>query len=360
MNAAHPSGSDREEAQEVSRLLPEAPEWDLPRGRHRHHKDILMQQIDLHHESVAAATPPHGRASAAPTPLRRRLLRPAVAVPVAALALTGALAATLTFTGDDHGATPVAQAPASDGGATVLLNQIADASLRTDTAPVKDGQYVYVRSTVRSNEGTFAGPVELGAPHRREVWMAQTSKPVKTLGTMKETGRGVPMSGQLLPYKSTDALAPGLESPTYAWLASLPTDPDQLLDELYAGTRTGGRESEDQAVFEKIGSLLDETVMPPKNAAALYKAVARIPGIKRIPDAVDAAGRHGVGVARQDDRSASRSEWIFDSESLTYLGSRSYLDKDGKGMKLAGTNAILRRTVVDKSGTMPADTTADS
>lgn len=29
-------------------------------------------------------------------------------------------------------------------------------------------------------------------------------------------------------------------------------------------------------------------------------------------------------------------------------------------MKLAGTNAILRRTVVDKSGAMPADTTADS
>ncbi|RFC77077.1 CU044_5270 family protein [Streptomyces sp. AcE210] len=359
MNAAHPSGSDREEAQKVSRLLPEAPEWDLPRGRHRHHKDILMQQIDRDHESVAATTPPRGEASTATTPLRRRLLRPAVAVPVAALALTGALAATLTFS-DDHGATPVAQAPAPDGGATVLLNQIADASLRTDTAPVKDGQYVYVRSTVRSNEGTFAGPVELGAPHRRDVWMAQTSKPVKTLGTMRETGKGVPMSGQRLPYGSTDALAPGLERPTYAWLASLPTEPDKLLDELYTGTRTTGRESKDQAVFEKIGSLLDETVMPPENAAALYKAVARIPGIKRIPDAADAAGRHGVGISRQDARSAVRSEWIFDSESLTYLGSRSYLDKDGKGMKLAGTNAILRRTVVDKSGAMPADTTADS
>ncbi|MFE5023855.1 CU044_5270 family protein [Streptomyces sp. NPDC056656] len=357
MNAAHPSGSDRKKAQEVSRLLPEAPEWDLPRGRHRHHKDILMQQIDRHHESAAPTTPPRHQESAT---ARRRFLRPAVAVPVAALALTGALAATLTFVGDDHGATPVAHAPAADSGATGLLDQIADASLRTDTTPVRDGQYVYVRSTVRSNEGTFAGPVELGAPHRREAWTAQTSRPVKSLGTIKETGKGVPMSGQRLPYESADALAPGFDRPTYAWLASLPTEPDQLLDELYAGTRATGRESRDQAVFEKIGSLLDETVMPPKNAAALYRAVARIPGIKRIPDAVDATGRHGVGIARQDARSATRSEWIFDSESLTYLGSRTYLDKDGKGMKLAGTNAILRRTVVDKSGAMPADTTADS
>ncbi|MFF1738000.1 CU044_5270 family protein [Streptomyces sp. NPDC058247] len=357
MNAAHPFGSDREEAQEVSRLLPKAPEWDLPRGRHRHHKDILMQQIDRHHESVAPTIPPRHQESAT---ARRRFLRPAVAVPVAALALTGALAATFTFVGDDHGAAPVAHAPAPDSGATVLLNQIADASLRTDTTPVKDGQYVYVRSTVRSNEGTFAGPVALGAPHRREAWTAQTSEPVRNLGVIKETGKGVPMSGQRLPYESADPLAPGLDRPTYAWLSSLPTDPDRLLDELYAGTRPSGRESRDQAVFEKIGSLLDETVMPPKNAAALYKAVARIPGIQRIPDAVDAAGRHGVGIARQDARSATRSEWIFDSERLTYLGSRSYLDKDGKGMKLAGTNAILRRTVVDKSGAMPADTTADS
>ncbi|MET7513662.1 CU044_5270 family protein [Streptomyces sp. NPDC005480] len=357
MNAVHPFGSDRKEAHEVSRLLPEAPEWDLPRGRHRHHKDILMQQIDRHHESVAPATAPRHQESAG---ARRSFLRPAVAVPVAALALTGALAATLTFVGDDHGATRVAHAPAADSGATVLLNQIADASLRTDATPVKDAQYVYVRSTVRSNEGAFAGPVELGAPHRREAWMAQTSKPVKTLGTIEETGKGVPMSGQRLPVESADALAPGLDRPTFAWLASLPTDPDQLLDELYAGTRASGRESKDQAVFEKIGSLLDETVMPPKNAAALYKAVARIPGIKRIPDAVDAAGRHGVGIARQDARSATRSEWIFDSESLTYLGSRSYLDKDGTGMKLAGTNAILRRTVVDRSGAMSAGTTADS
>ncbi|WP_432180571.1 hypothetical protein [Streptomyces sp. NBC_00063] len=147
---------------------------------------------------------------------------------------------TRPFTGDDRGATPEAQAPASDGGAAVLLNQIADANLRTDTAPVKNGQYVYVRSTVRSNEGTFAGPVELGAPHRREAWMAQTSKPVKTLGIIKETGKDVPMPGRLLPYESTHDLVAGPERPTYACPASLPTDPDQLLDELYAGARGPG------------------------------------------------------------------------------------------------------------------------
>lgn len=57
-----------------------------------------------------------------------------------------------------------------------------------------------------------------------------------------------------------------------------------------------------QAAFTPIGSFLGETVMPPENAAALHKAAAKIPGVTRKEDAVDAAGRHGVGIARIDKR----------------------------------------------------------
>ncbi|MET8326975.1 RNA polymerase sigma factor [Streptomyces sp. NPDC005181] len=41
-------------------------------------------------------------------------------------------------------------------------NRIAEASMKTGTTAVKDGQFVYVRSLVRANEGTFGGPWSSG------------------------------------------------------------------------------------------------------------------------------------------------------------------------------------------------------
>ncbi|MET8326976.1 CU044_5270 family protein [Streptomyces sp. NPDC005181] len=191
--------------------------------------------------------------------------------------------------------------------------------------------------------------------------MSQDPTAVTNIGMIRESGKGVPMSGQDLAIETagadgsddTGAIGPGIQRPTYKWLASLPTDPDALLELLYAQTRVDRGESKDQAVFEQIGTLLDETIMPPRNSAALYKAVAKIPGVIQSPDAVDAAGRHGIGITREDAASATRSEWIFDSRSFEYLGSRSYITKAGKGTRpttLFGSNAILRRAVVDQRG----------
>ncbi len=49
--------------------------------------------------------------------------------------------------------------------------------------------------------------------------------------------------------------------------------------------------------FTTIGDLLGESIAPPEVSAALYRAAALIPGVTVVPDAVDAAGRHGVAVA---------------------------------------------------------------
>lgn len=100
-----------------------------------------------------------------------------------------------------------------------------------------------------------------------------------------------------------------------------------------------------------IGELLSESIIPPKVNATLYRAAAKIPGVV-VPDSVDAAGRHGVGVARVD-ASGERDEWIFDKKSLTYLGERDYLARDttnGKAGMLVGTTAVLARGVADQTG----------
>ncbi|WP_128379743.1 CU044_5270 family protein [Streptomyces cavernae] len=370
---------------EAEELLAAPAEWDLPPSRHLHFKDVLMQQIDR--DCAPAQTPARTPAQAtspavspmpssptleAPAPRRVRLPRPAVWLPVASAALAGALA--VTYSLDGHSSAPATgtSTGTSTGAATgasgvnsasVTLGRIAAAAMATDTKPVKDDQFVYVRSLTRMNQGTFDGPVQLGPLHTREVWMSQVSTPVSAgIGWIRESGKGAVMPGQEVPVDSADAVPAGIDRPTYEWLSSLPTDPDDLLRLLYARTTVDEGESKDQAVYGKIGDLLRETVMPPANAAALYKAVARIPGVTEIADAVDAAGRHGIGITREDAASATRDEWIFDRKSLAYLGSRSYITKDKrKGARpdtLFGIDAVMQRAVVDRHGEEPTSTRA--
>ncbi|MDQ1047219.1 CU044_5270 family protein [Streptomyces sp. V4I2] len=349
MNSSDPShaASVRSESEE---LLSAPAEWDLPPSRHLHFRDVLMQQID--HDRTASTTP------ARPTP-RRRLARGVVLLPLASMALAGALIVTLSG-GDDTSAPATRAAGTDSASASAVLDRIAVAAMATDVTPVKDGQFVYVESLGRSNEGTFDGPVRLGALNKREVWMSQDPGPVTGQGWIRSSGKGAVMPGQLIPIESSAPVPAGIHHPTYKWLASLPTDPDALLKFLNAQTRVDAGESKEQAVFSQIGSLISETIMPPANAAAFYKAAARIPGVKEIPDAVDAAGRHGIAVTREDASSATRDEWIFDKDTLAFLGSRSYITKDEvKGITsdtLLGTSAIMKRAVVDQHGKAPART----
>ncbi|MGW1894458.1 CU044_5270 family protein [Streptomyces sp. NPDC002004] len=350
MNADNPphAGSPRSQAEE---LLANSGEWDLSPSRQLHCKEVLMQQIDHDHTPSTQASP---------APRRRRLLRPALIVPVASMALAGALV--ITFSGGGHSSAPAtgATTTAKGNSASVTLDRIAAAAMETDTTPVKDGRFVYVKSLVRGNTGTFDGPVRLGALHRQEVWTSQNPAPITRTGWIRETGKDAVMPGEEVPITSTDPVPAGIDRPTYKWLASLPTDPGALLEQLYAQTRAEKGESKDQAVFGTIGDLLSSTIMPPANASALYKAVERIPGVTEIPDAVDAAGRHGIGITRVDASSTTRDEWIFDKDTLAYLGGRSYITKDkARGITadtLYGTDAIMERAVVDRHGQEPAGT----
>ncbi|MEU9335506.1 CU044_5270 family protein [Streptomyces sp. NPDC048290] len=376
MNTDHQRpGPARNEAED---LLAASADWDLlPPTRHRLLKESLMRQLD--HD-------PHTPESApAPVPARRRLPRPALALPAAALALAGVLAVTLT--GGENGPAPAVGAQPRTGTAHVTLDRIAAAAARTDAVPVREDQFVYVERLARENKGDFGGPVKLGAAHRAESWTAQRPEPVTVTGWLRASGQDAVMPGQLIPVTSGDAEGPGLRRPTYAWLAALPGDPDALLDRLRAQITVAEGDSEDQAVFGAIGDLLSGSLLPPGTAAALYRALAEIPGITWVPDAVDAAGRHGIGITHEAEGSATRSVLIFDEESLVYLGSQQYfVDVAGasgasgasegaggpggsggsggsgasgsSGDELFGTDAVMARGVVDRQGETPTGPTA--
>ncbi|MFF7050778.1 CU044_5270 family protein [Streptomyces griseorubiginosus] len=312
-------------------------EWDLPPERHRHFKDVLMQRID---DDEQRAQKPS---------VRRRFTRPAVLLPLASAALAGALLTTLTTGGH----TPAPETPSASG----TLRRIATAAMASDAIRVRDDQFVYVRTLDRSNTGSFSGPVRLGALHTEERWTAQDPGPLRVTGWLRSSGKDAIMPGRVLPMETTEPVPAGVYHPTYRWLASLPTDPDALLRRLHKEARPVEGESRDQAVFSLIGDLISGAVMPPATMAAFYQVAARLPGVREIPDAVDAAGRHGIAITLDDTGFATREEWIFDGKSLALLGSRFYITDPDRGITtetLAGTSAVMETAVVDRKGEVPA------
>ncbi len=333
------------ERAELARLLPPAPGTDLPPGRHEHHRERLMNLIDDDTARARERAGGRGR-ERAESPARPRLLRPSFLAPVTALALAGALVV---------GYSAQSGAPRGAGDArsvSQVLHRISDAAGKGEALPVRDDQFGYVRSTGRDVDLT-SGTLVVGPLKESESWFSQKPGPQKKLGLSRTDGETLPINAEL---GDSEGTRPGLFRPTYRWLATLPTDPRQLLGYLTELTPKFEEEDHDHAVFMSIGGLIGDPLLPPDTAAALFEAVALIPGVTEAPDAVDALGRTGVGIAREDARSATHTEWVFDRDGLTYLGSRSYLTKDtayGKKGDLLGDSAVIETAVVDEAGVRP-------
>ncbi|MFE3830372.1 CU044_5270 family protein [Streptomyces sp. NPDC059092] len=304
--------------------MTELPEKCLPPGRHELLKEHLMTEIRQ------TGTP--ARAS-----VRKKRLRPALV----AAAVAAAAAVTFVFLPPSGGGAN-AQPPAKE--AVALLENIALAAEREKVpGDIRDDQFVYVESRVGYTAHGEGRTAKLDPLHKREVWLSVDGLHT---GLVREgNGRG------------ENALPPSLPLPessaNYRNLQTLPTDPDEMLKWLHRVSEGG--ESEDQNTFVKVGDLSFEVLMPSAQSAALYRAAAKIPGVVVIPDAVDAAGRHGVAVARVNN--GERQELIFDKETKQFLGERSIAVEDlpdgQKKGELTGSSAIIERAVVDKPGQRP-------
>jgi hypothetical protein len=121
--------------------------------------------------------------------------------------------------------------------------------------------------------------------------------------------------------------------------SAVPTDPDGLLAAVYQLVEDPdcapipvGDTVQDRA-FMLIDGML-QTLMPPEVRAALYQALAKIPGVTVMHDATDAAGRRGVAFVRAAAIEGSESsEWlrleiILDPDTYRYLGARHVVTRD--------------------------------
>jgi hypothetical protein len=129
---------------------------------------------------------------------------------------------------------------------------------------------------------------------------------------------------------------------TFENYSDLPTDPDELLEELERRELIGGPPG-DWETFEIVGGLLRETYTTPEVRAALYRVVAELPGVELRGRVVDGAGRPGVSVVYtySTDEWGSAFELIFDPRTAALLGTSELIVRDSEiDVESGGPGAI--------------------
>ncbi|WP_433365100.1 CU044_5270 family protein [Streptosporangium sp. CA-115845] len=330
-----------------------------------------MDDLKLLSELRADAPEPDAdrlRALRARSLRRRRRLRPVLSLPLAMTAAVAVIAAVTVVYGDDRPVTrPPVTIEATPVNAEVMLRQaalMAEKRLPDGISPRPD-QWLYRKSVVRQPAD---GSVEV-----QEYWTRYD-------GTRQATRLGRrPMETRTIePDPGDDDLSPRQYA---ARLAKLPTDPDRLLAHVRGDRHwqdkpdeeRGLDEPADARAFRVLSVYLGQGVhLPPKLEAAIFRALARIPGVRVDLGIRDAAGRPGMGIAyevgapgfgtQRDENGqvTERSYVILDSTTYRYLGSRTDFLRDrlisGEVVFTQGSvfaTAEVAAGVVDEPGQIP-------
>ncbi|MGW4500336.1 CU044_5270 family protein [Micromonospora sp. NPDC004336] len=303
----------------------------------------------------------HGGAAGRPGPTTR--WRRLTVGATAALALTGLVGGAAVATGllDRGDPSPATTSPGTAlAEPAVTLELVARQAALAPAVPIRAGQYVYVR-TESSDIGTYDGgpwgdeTVRLRVEGWDELWLdPQGMFPVRTRGEdsrvrpLTARDRAVAERAGLLktqpqrydrrndsyPAQKAELAAKGPDlagrRSTPESLAGLPTEPGELLVVLRsAAAERAGRSAAtgpeaDAHTFALVADLFQtyDPIISPELRAALYRAVAKLPGIELVRGGVKLGGHTGIAftcsVAGKE-----RKEIVLDPASYRFVGVRS-------------------------------------
>ncbi|MFE9603459.1 CU044_5270 family protein [Streptomyces hokutonensis] len=321
--------------QELAELLPAPGRPVLSRDRHRVLREHLMRYITHEHDTI------HEQSSTTPTaprrPARRRLVLVAAPLALAAAVGLGVVAVDNAREGRDGTA-----AAADHQKAVKLLDRIALAAADRTTLTARDDQFIYTKSQGSAAElgVDFSSAAELAGrkgmftpkPYngavRQEQWDAVDGK-------ADGLRKGVAVAD---PTQKMEMDMNGVGYLTFRQLQALPTDPDALLKRFSGDAANVSAARRTEVVVENLGAIVDEATLLPDLSAAIYRALAELPGVSVVDHVKDAAGREGVGLTFKD--APKGYAWVFDSSSLVYRGTTDA--------------ALLGVGVADRAGEVPA------
>ena len=287
----------------------------------------------------------------------RLVVTSGLAVALAAALLT---ASTLRL----WGASPAASAQAAD-----ILRLAAVAAEHQPALTAGPSQFIYVKSVESAATMTGDGSGRITSVHihtvLREIWLSaagirngllreqprSTSSPGRPAGPWQTTvlpgcrdGRPNPVAGA--------AWSNGPCVPQPAYLTGLPTSAPAMLAYLYRNSQ--GQNPPAVQAFITAGDLIREAYVRPAALAALFAAVAQIPGVSVAEHAVNAAGQQGVAV--QQTFHGISHQLIFNPRTHDFIGERQVAVSASSGLSVGtvlDSTAILRLAVADQAGQLP-------
>lgn len=309
----------------------------------------------------------------------------------AAAVVVVAVGATVAITGGDHSAPsaqPTSSVPAVKfASVRQALDKAADMIHVTGEAPIPAGKFRYTETRgwylVASKERQFAFLAE----ELKQTWqpsdfdsewllkVSQTGNKQWLLGNeqtpttegqnkneIRKSGEWRARGGQFpeMALLTAGRRAGEWGAPTEQQLADLPRDPQQLYDlmlkdpYLVNKPRGGG-------VLRLAADLLKTGVVPADLKEAVYRAVAKIPGLKITAQVANLDGRKGVALGVTPPDGGYLYEIIVDCDTGEFIGERTTLLMPGgeggiEGIKANTVTAYssVRTAITDQAGTVPA------
>jgi hypothetical protein len=232
------------------------------------------------------------------------------------------------------------------------------AAAEPDTRPRPD-QWSYAKSVLADSSQGSGGSL-FGPPDRR-VTVERWSRVDGKQSAIIDKGR--------LQIRNLSAMEQsGSPRSDYPYLLSLPDDSDALLDQVYKVVDSeGGQKPADEArasrAFQIIDVFMRDSALPLKLRAAMYGALAKIPGVRYEAKAADIQGRPGVTLYRIEE-GYLRSEIMVNPKTYEYMGFRFIAIKnhvsqgtDERGAQdvtkkgqILGWGGLLKATIVDRAG----------
>ncbi|MEU8175368.1 CU044_5270 family protein [Microbispora hainanensis] len=280
---------------------------------------------------LAAARAPRSRSWM--LPVSRTGLRIALAAGVAAALTAGVLVAEIRPDGSEPGG--VAGLPAAPpANARELLERAArTAAAEPDLRP-RPGRYVHVEMRTMSYWATTKGGMQVTGTEERWIpadgtgpWLSRE----RQIGMAPAPGIALPSPPPQLSEQPEDTLTetptcPSDDAVTASRMATWPLDEAWLRRRIETEAAKATAIPEHLRFWGAVGNLVRDSVFRPALTAALFRIAAGIDGITIVPDIVDAAGRHGIGVTMEEDY--ARTELIFDKSTYRYLGDRTVAIRD--------------------------------
>lgn len=316
------------------------------------HEDHRLRVLSRALAGIAADERPARQAH------RERQVRAARRVPfgrpAAVFVLAGVLTAGLLVA---QTATPGAR-PAASSAAAAVLERAADQAAQAGSA-VGDAPFVRVTRTVTSANDTLdaSRPLSYLQKVTVEEWLSRDGSAPglirRTYGDAVYAGPGEDEANQaagavpVAPGTVSESVTPAGGFPgdfQPAALARFPRDPDDLYAHL--DRRSGG---DPGRMLTLVRDLITPATADPELVAALFRAAARIPGMERLPDTADAAGRPAAAVGTE--RHGARHVLLFDPDRGLFLGESITVTAPG-GYWPVGT--VVSESAVTVSGAAAA------